>query len=351
MSDAARSPVAVGDAPVGLDLDRLGAFLSEHVSLAGPLSARLIAGGRSNLTYSLSDGQRLWVVRRPPLGHVLASAHDMGREYRVMSALRDSPVPVPRTVVRCTDPEVVGAEFYVMEFVDGVIVRNAGQLAALGDRGGESVLRTLAATLATLHAVDPVGVGLAGFGRPEGYAERQVRTWRRQLAASRSREIPGLEQLADRLAAGMPVSERPGIVHGDYRLDNCVLHPSLTRISAVLDWEMSTLGDPLTDLASLCVWWDGMAGLDSPVAAVPGDHLDVASDLALGAYAAAARWDEAELRSRMRWYTGFAYYKLAAIMEGIHYRHLQGETVGEGFDCIGALTAPLAGRGHAALDV
>ncbi|MBL7499264.1 phosphotransferase family protein [Frankia sp. CNm7] len=339
------------ESPVGLDLDHLEGFLKEHLELAGPLSARLIAGGRSNLTYGVTDGRRRWVVRRPPLGHVLASAHDMGREFRVLSALADSPVPVPRVVVRCVDPEVVGAEFYVMDHVDGLVIRTAAQLAEIhAGGGGEAVPRVLATTLATLHAVDPAEVGLADFGRPEGYAERQVRTWRRQLAASRSREIPGLDALADRLAAAVPVAARSGIVHGDYRLDNCMLDESLTRVAAVLDWEMATLGDPLADVGSLCMWWDGLVGLDSPTAAAPGEHLGVSSDVALTAYAAAAGWEEAELRSRMRWYLGFSYFKLAAIAEGIHFRFLRGETVGAGFDRIGAMTAPLVVRGHAALD-
>lgn len=335
---------------VGLDVDALEPFLEAHVELAGPLTGRLIAGGRSNLTYEVTDGVARWVLRRPPLGHVLASAHDMAREFRVMSALGSSAVPVPRMVARCVDATVIGSEFYVMEFVDGVIVRTREQLAELGEHRGAAVLRTLAETLASLHAVDPAAVGLADFGRPDGFAARQVRTWVRQLESSKSRELPGLENLAARLAATVPDNPRRTIVHGDYRLDNCVLAPSLDRVGAVLDWEMAALGDPLLDLASLMVWWDGLRGLDSPIAAVPADHLAVTADTALEAYASASGLDADAVRGAMPWYLGFAYFKLGAIFEGIHYRSLQGQTVGEGFDQIGALTLPMIERGRAVLD-
>jgi aminoglycoside phosphotransferase (APT) family kinase protein len=335
----------VSTVPAGLDLDRVTAYLETHTDLRGPFEASLLAGGRSNLTYALTDGARRWVLRRPPLGHVLASAHDMDREYRVMEALGASAVPVPRMVVRCTDVEVTGTEFYVMEFVDGVIVRDAEQLEAWSDVEATAVADGLVETLLALHAVDPQEVGLGDLGRPVGYAERQVRTWTRQLAASRSRDLPEVESLARRLAVDVPVNPRHAIVHGDYRLDNAVLGPD-HRVAAVLDWEMATLGDPLTDLASLVVWWDGLAGLDSPVAAVPGDHVSVPSDRMVSSYAAAAGIDP----DGLRWYVAFAYFKLAAIFEGIHYRDLAGQTVGEGFDRIGALVGPVTEAGHRALD-
>ncbi|CAN5547317.1 phosphotransferase family protein [soil metagenome] len=329
----------------GLDVAAVSAYLEQHTDLRGPFEASLLSGGRSNLTYALTDGSRRWVLRRPPLGHVLASAHDMGREHRVMAALGASAVPVPRMVVRCTDPGVTGAEFYVMEFVDGTIVRDAEQLDVLTDAEAATVADSLVETLLALHAVDPAEVGLGDLGRPAGYAERQVRTWTRQLAASRSRDLPEVERLATRLAEVVPVNPRHAVVHGDYRLDNAVLGPD-HRVTAVLDWEMATLGDPLTDLASLVVWWDGLAGLDSPVAAVPGDHLDVSSERMLRAYTAATGVDP----DALGWYVAFAYFKLAAIFEGIHYRHLAEQTVGEGFDRIGALVDPVTAAGHRALD-
>lgn len=328
----------------GLDLPALTVYLDREVGLEGShLEASLISGGRSNLTYALTDGKRAWVLRRPPLGHVLASAHDMGREYRVMAALAASPVPVPQMVVHCTDPDVVGAEFYVMGFVEGTIYRDPEQLASILHPG--ELVENLVGTLVGLHSVAPDEVDLDELGRPVGYAERQVGTWVRQLKASKSRELPELERLAERLASDVPVNPRHAIVHGDYRLDNVVVADDLS-IAAVLDWEMSTLGDPLTDVASLVVWWDGLRGLDSPVAAVPGEYIDIDSDQLIDRYAELSGADV----SRMSWYLAFAYFKLAAIFEGIHYRFQQGQTVGEGFDRIGALVGPMTDAGHRHLD-
>lgn len=329
--------------PEGVDLGALTAYLDREVGLSGPLEAALISGGRSNLTYALTDGRRDWVLRRPPLGHVLASAHDMGREYRVMAGLGGSPVPVPHMVTHCTDTNVIGAEFYVMAFVEGTIYRTPEQLSSIADPG--RLVDHLVEALVALHAVNADDVGLAELGRPVGYAERQVRTWMRQLAASRSRDLPELDRLAERLAEDVPVNPRQAIVHGDYRLDNVVVAADLS-IAAVLDWEMSTLGDPLTDVASMAVWWDGLRGLDSPVAAVPGEHVDVDSTALVTRYAELSGAD----LSRMSWYLAFAYFKLAAIFEGIHYRFVQGQTVGDGFDRIGALVAPMTAAGHRQLD-
>jgi aminoglycoside phosphotransferase (APT) family kinase protein len=172
-----------------------------------------------------------------------------------------------------------------------------------------------------------------------------VRTWVRQLAASKSRDLPELDRLAERLAADVPVNPQHAIVHGDYRLDNVVVADDLS-IAAVLDWEMSTLGDPLTDVASMAVWWDGLRDLDSPVAAVPGEYLDVDSTYLVKRYAELVGAEP----ERMSWYLGFAYFKLAAIFEGIYYRFAQGQTVGEGFDRIGALVGPMTDAGHRELD-
>jgi aminoglycoside phosphotransferase (APT) family kinase protein len=327
----------------GLDLPALSAHLEREVGLAGPLEVSLISGGRSNLTYAVTDGTHRWVLRRPPLGHVLASAHDMGREYRVMKALGGSAVPVPTMVTHCTDVEVTGAEFYVMGFVDGAIYRTPAQLRAIPD--AKRLVDELVSTLVALHEVEPGTVGLGDLGRPVGYAERQVRTWTRQLAASRSRDLPDLDRLAERLAADVPVGARASIVHGDYRLDNVVVRDDLT-VAAVLDWEMATLGDPLTDVASMAVWWDGLTGLDSPVAAVPGEFTDVDSAYLLRRYAELSGAD----LGAMSWYLAFAFFKLAAIFEGIHYRFQQGGTVGEGFDRIGALVEPMTVAGHRELD-
>ncbi|HEY8373327.1 MAG TPA: phosphotransferase family protein, partial [Pseudonocardiaceae bacterium] len=223
----------------GLDLERLRGHLDRALPglVAGPLRGELIPGGRSNLTYLVTDGSRRWVVRRPPLGHVLATAHDMAREHRVIGALGSTPVPVPTPLLLCEDPDVIGAPFYVMEYVPGTPYRKKEQLAALGPERTRAIVLSLVDTLVTLHAVDPEAVGLGDFGRPRGFLERQLARWAKQLAASRSREVPGIDELHEQLAASVPVSPPPAIVHGDYRLDN-VLVDGDDRITAVLDWEM-----------------------------------------------------------------------------------------------------------------
>ena len=239
----------------GLDLERFAAWFGDACpgEVGGPLHGRLIAGGRSNLTYEVSDGSRSWVVRRPPLGHVLATAHDMDREYRVITALRDTGVPVPLTYALCDDPDVIGAPFYVMSKVDGIVYRTADQLAALGPARARVIAEHLIGTLARLHAVDPAEVGLADFGRPEGFLARQVRRWKKQLDASRSRPLAGIDELYALLAADPPDGSPPAIVHGDYRLDNVLVGPD-DKVAAVVDWEMATLGDPLTDVGLLIVY-------------------------------------------------------------------------------------------------
>ncbi|HEY9394360.1 MAG TPA: phosphotransferase family protein, partial [Nocardioides sp.] len=242
----------------GLDLDRLGPWLAKNVTGAGEeLSATHISGGKSNLTYAVSDGTHEWIVRRPPLGHVLATAHDMKREHTVITALRDTDVPVPLTYAFCDDEEVLGAPFYVMEKVDGRPYRYARELEPLGAERTRAISEQLIDVMAALHAVDPAEVGLREFGRPEGFLSRQVRRWKKQLEASYSRDLPAADELhallEARVGAAEAASTGPGIVHGDYRLDN-VLTDEADQIKAVVDWEMATLGDPVTDLAILLTY-------------------------------------------------------------------------------------------------
>lgn len=332
--------------PPGLDLVRLGDYLARERPglVAGPLTGELIVGGRSNLTYRISDGRQDWVVRRPPLGHVLATAHDVAREYRVISALAPTPVPVPGTVLLCPDPEVLGAPFYLMEMVEGTVYRTAAQTAAVPPADRWHLSRHLVDTLADLHAVDPVAVGLGDFGRPDGFLARQVRRWRTQLDGSRSRDLPGIDRLADALAGTVPGSGPPAIVHGDYRLDNVLVRG--TRIAAVLDWEMSTLGDPLADVGLLLIYWDRLASVDNPVVDGVGPRYGFPDgDTLTGWYAARTGAD----LTALDWYVALAAFKLAVILEGIHYRHSLGKTVGEGFDQIGTMVPPLVEQGLAAL--
>jgi aminoglycoside phosphotransferase (APT) family kinase protein len=336
--------------PPGLRRDALVAYLTEHRPdlLAGPLRATLVAGGRSNLTYVVQAGDAEFVLRRPPLGHVLATAHDMVREHTVISALRDTDVPVPETYLLCTDDSVLGAPFYLMEKVDGEVLRTRAQTDPLPEPVRREIAHAMIDTLAALHRVDPYAVGLGSFGKPEGFLARQVRRWAGQLEKSRSRDLPGADDLRDRLAATVPVSPAPAIVHGDFRLDNMLVDPAARRVNAVLDWEMATLGDPLTDLGLLVTYWDVLAdiGEGNPIATAigPAAGFPSAADL-LARYAKTSPVDLSELP----WYTALACYKLAVVLEGIHYRYIHGQTVGAGFDQIGAIVAPLIETGRATL--
>lgn len=339
--------------PPGLSLHRLTAWVRRAGVGEEVRAAEVIAGGRSNLTYLLDlDNTRL-VLRRPPLGHVLATAHDMAREYRVQAALHGV-VPVPRMVALCEDPDVLGAPFYLMEHVDGVVVRLRADAERLGPEGLGQAAGELVRTLAALHRVDPAAVGLDGFGRPGGFLTRQVRRWSGQLDASRDREVAGIDELRDRLAAGVPperdLPHRRGVVHGDYRLDNVVLDPSGPSVAAVLDWEMATLGDPLTDLGLLLTYAGALAEVDNPIAEAMSAHLGWPDrDALVELYAEIVPLDEQD-HEALRWCTALGHFKLAVICEGIHFRFTRGQTVGAGFDRIGALVEPLCHGGLAVLD-
>lgn len=337
--------------PEGLDLAALQTWFAAHVAEAGdtPLTASLIAGGRSNLTYHVTDGTHDWVVRRPPLGHVVATAHDMGREYRVMSALQGSDVPVPVTRALCTDPEVIGAPFYVMDRVEGRVVRSTAELSGFDPADALAVSHGLIDTLARLHATDYEAVGLGDFGKPDGFLARNVARWGKQWEANKTRELPQIDELARRIAAALPPSGPAGIVHGDYRLENTMLADDGPEIVAVLDWEMSTLGDPLTDLGLFLVYWvhwdegdsDGVPLATGGASGLPGF---IGMDEVAQRYAAVTGRDV----SNLDFYVVFAFYKLAIILEGINARFLMGKTLGEGFDRMGQMVSTLC---DAALDV
>jgi len=327
----------------GLDLDRLASYLGDRV--AGPLSGELIPGGRSNLTYRVTDGANRWVLRRPPLGHVLATAHDMTREHRVISALGGTAVPVPRAELLCEDPSVLGAPFYLMEEVAGAALRDRAQCEWLTPEQAGALSNRLVDVLADLHAVDPASVGLGDFGRPDGFLKRQVSRWGKQLSASRSRDLPGIDELHDTLAGSVPASVQATIIHGDYRLDNVLVTRDPLEISAVLDWEMATLGDPLADVGLLHVYWHGLNIENDPITGtVPSLPGFPTADQLVERY---ARRTGADV-SNLGWYTAFGYFKLAVILEGIHYRFTTGKTVGAGFEQLGAFTLPLVRQGLAA---
>ena len=332
----------MGD-PEGLDLDRLRPFFAEHIDEAngGPLTAELIAGGRSNLTYRVTDGEHRWVLRRPPLGHVLPTAHDMNREHRVMTALAPTDVPVPRTRANCEDADLIGAPFYVMDEVDGIILRNAEDLAGLPPDTAAACGEQLVDVLARIHQVDYEAVGLGDFGRPDGFLERNLNRWRTQWDKNKAADLPAIDEIGRRLHASRPESGPSAIVHGDYRLDNTMLAPDDPgRIVAVLDWEMSTLGDPLTDVGLLLVYW-GRSGDD----AVNRPDSTTAPGF-LTTDQVVARYADVSGRSvdHLDFYVVFAYYKLAIIIEGIAARYRMGKTLGEGFEAMGAIVQSLVDR-------
>jgi aminoglycoside phosphotransferase (APT) family kinase protein len=341
--------------PVGADPGVVGPYLATALGDEKwrSVDVELIAAGMSNLTYVVTpaggSADDAVILRRPPTGAVLATAHDMVREHRVISALADTAVPVPRTLHLATDTSVLGAPFYVMERVVGVHVVSdlpPGYADAPAER--RAIADGLMDVLAALHTVDPATVGLADFGRPEGFLERQVRRWTKQWDATRDTERPGLDALAARLAETVPASQRSGITHGDYRLDNCLLDPDTPgRIRAVLDWEMSTLGDPLTDLGMLFVYWP-QAGEDrgvsvNSVSALPG--FPTRAELA-ERYAQRSGADLAALN----WYVGFAYFKFAAIIAGIVARSAAGAMAGKDTSGYAERIDPCVELGRAALD-
>ena len=323
----------------GVDLAALTTWLdAERPGLrTGELSGSVIAGGKSNLTYRISDDATTWALRRPPLAHVLPTAHDMVREYRVISALADTAVPVAHAVALCADPAVLGAPFYLMSFVDGLVLDRPDAIARLDRDSARSCCEQLIDTLLALHDVDPGDVGLADFGRPEGFLARQVRRWHGQWEASETAPRPILGQVVERLNATMPAQSAPAVVHGDYRLTNVMYEPDLSGIAAVVDWEMATLGDPLTDVGLLVVYQSLAADGDFVMPRMsPADGF-LSADEMVARYAAGSARDCAQLD----WYVGFGFFKLAVVAEGIHHRYLKGKTVGAGFSHFGAAVPTL----------
>jgi aminoglycoside phosphotransferase (APT) family kinase protein len=333
----------------GLDLGVVTAFLhGRGIPLAGPMRAELISGGKSNLTYLLSAGNNGYVLRRPPLGTILPGAHDVAREYRVMAALAGSAVPVPAMTALCADDAVMGVPFYVMEAVPGVVLRDRDLVAQLPEGVRAKLGGTLVDTLADLHEIDPAEVGLSDLGRPDGYLRRQLDRWLRQYHAIKIRDLDHAEPVAAALQASLPATGGAGIVHGDYRLDNVIVeHGDMSRVAAVLDWEMATLGDPLADLGALVMFWDEPGQEFNPITKgltafsgfpTPGQVVDryvTRRGLAV---------------DDLDWYLVFARFRLAIILEQIHVRHLQGKTRGEGFGSVGDMVVLLLAQCRAAVE-
>ncbi|MBB3601375.1 aminoglycoside phosphotransferase (APT) family kinase protein [Mycolicibacterium sp. BK556] len=331
----------------GLDLEALDRHLrAAGIPRTGELQGQFISGGRSNLTFLVFDDASKWVLRRPPLHGLTPSAHDMGREYRVVAALADSPVPVARAVTMRDDDSVLGAPFQMVEYVAGNVVRSRVELDALGGPDVVSAcVDSLIRVLVDLHEVDPDAVGLSDFGKPSGYLERQVRRWGSQWEHVRLADDPrdgDVERLHAKLADSVPEQSRTSIVHGDYRIDNTILdadNPTVVR--AVLDWEMSTLGDPLSDAALMCVHRDPALNLIlNEETAWTAPQMPSADELA-------HRYSEVSGNPLAHW--GFqmalGYFKLAIIAAGIDFRRRMAAGTPSDDDRAGQAVAVLIARG------
>ncbi|WP_114905347.1 phosphotransferase family protein [Ornithinimicrobium murale] len=325
-----------GDLP-GLDLDRLREHLDRQAPhlLTGELTATALPGGKSNLTFRLDTPTASAVLRRPPLGHVLATAHDMGREARVLRAVADSPVPAPSVLHECHDPGVIGAPFYLMGYVPGQVYRTREQLLVIGPERTSTISHACLDTLLDLHRIDITGSAVAGLGHPDGFVERQVRRWSRQLESSRSRELPGVERLIEWLSTHLPRPQEPTIVHGDYRLDNLIVDDE-DQVAAVLDWEMTTLGDPLMDVGLFQVY-EQLSEISPGIIDIGTAPGSLTPEQWLQHYAESSGRDLSDID----FYVAFSAFKLAVILEGIHYRHQRGMTSGPGFAHIAEAVQPL----------
>jgi aminoglycoside phosphotransferase (APT) family kinase protein len=307
----------------GIDEAKVTPWLVANVpGLTAPVTYTLIAGGHSNLTYRVTgaDGAA-FVLRRPPLGHVLATAHDMGREHRIISALGGTGVPVAPALALCDDPAVNGAPFYVMAFVEGHVLRDVpGAEAALTPAARRRAGESLVDVLADIHAVDPDAIGLGDLGRKEGYVERQLKRWYRQFEQSKLRDVPDVDAVHALLLRDIPAQVGASIVHGDYRLDNCLLGDD-GDVVAVLDWEICTLGDPLADLGLLCVYWNDPEddGAALGVSATTAEGFPRRAEL-VTRYAERSGRDVGDIG----YYTAFGYWKLACILDGVYTRYATG---------------------------
>ena len=306
----------------GINAASITEWMLERVpDLAEPLHFELITGGLSNLTYNVADANgRRWVLRRPPLGHVLATAHDMGREVRIITALSQTAVPVAPVVGYCDDLAINDAPFYVMDYVDGVIARNAEAGSVLSVEARANAGRSLINVLATIHGLDVDAIGLGDLGRKESYVERQLSRWERQWESTKDADVPEMTELHRRLTLAVPQQGAATIVHGDYRLDNCIVDDD-GNVIAVLDWELCTLGDPLADLGFMFVYWaeagDAFVVIDGSATALAG--FPTRSEL-LAHYEALTQRDA----SQIGYYVALGYWKLACILQGVLVRYRSG---------------------------
>ncbi len=305
----------------GINEGNILKWLSAHTDVTGEITFQIVTHGRSNLTYVLEDEQKTkWILRRPPTGHVLASAHDMGREHRIISALGDSEVPVPGIIGMCDENQVTGAPFFVMEFVEGNIIKDLSDADKFSPEERKKQSESLVTVLAALHKVDPESVGLGDLGRREDYIARQLRRWKRQVDEGSNRSLPLFNELHTLLEANIPPQIGYGITHGDYRLDNCMIGFD-NNVAAVLDWELCTLGDVLADLGGMLMWWGdhGSSKILMSDAPTIADGY-ISPEEAAKNYSAISGRD----LSNLPYYIAFQFWRLAAITEGVRVRFTAG---------------------------
>jgi aminoglycoside phosphotransferase (APT) family kinase protein len=322
-----------------LPLGRLERWMHDHVGgFRGPLAAERFEGGQSNPTYKLVAGTEAYVLRRKPLGHLLPSAHAVDREYRVMRALAHTAVPVPRVYALCEDDAIIGSAFYVMEFLDGRIFWDQ-RLPGLAPAERRAMFDSMNAVIATLHSVDQVAVGLAEFGRPGNYMARQVERWSKQYKASETEPQPAMDSLVKWLSRHLPTEGEPRIVHGDYRMDNLVFHKTEPKVIGVLDWELSTIGDPLADFAHHAMTWRvtpelfrGLSGIDFARLGIPTEEEYVAIYCQRTGRGLIADWD---------FYIVYSLFRLAAILQGIAKRAINGTAASDEAGGLGRLARPV----------
>jgi aminoglycoside phosphotransferase (APT) family kinase protein len=316
--------MSAGDPRAGLsDTGRLGSWLSGHVEgFRAPFTTTQFSGGQSNPTYLIDSAGGRFVLRRKPSGKLLPSAHAVDREYRIIAALGRTEVPVPRAHALCEDDSVIGTAFYVMDYVEGRTFWD-DSLPEVPAAERRAIFGELGRVLAALHEVDFGAVGLGDFGKPGQYVERQVARWTKQYRASETEAIDAMDRLIEHLPRHVPLGEETCLVHGDYRLDNVIFHPREPRILAVLDWELSTLGAPLVELAYLCTRWRmpasyrALGGLDL-------EHLQIPGELEFAADYCARRGREPVAPKVWAYYLAFNLFRLAAILQGVYARGLQG---------------------------
>lgn len=315
-------PADPGTAIEGIHVERVSAWLAERAEITGALQFKLIAGGRSNMTFTVTDAAgRRFVLRRPPMGKLLPSAHDMAREHKLMASLAGTAVPVPEMVGLCQDPSVNERDFYVMRFLDGIVVRSVEVGRTLSEAVRTRMSHELIRTLCALHRVDIDAIGLGNFAKREGYIERQLKRWSGQWEQSKTRELPLIDRVRDTLAARMPPASPATIAHGDYRLSNCMMNPA-GPVAGVLDWELCTLGEPMADLGGLLGYWHdpqqpGQRG-DPETTALPGF---LSADEMAGLYAE----EMGVALTTVDYYRAFAQWRLACIGEGVYARYLGGQ--------------------------